>query len=377
MQSRTTRINATTVNRLKPGEIIWDRELRRFGVRRRGASISYVAKVRIDGRQRWITLGKHGPMTADAARREARLMLAEVDRGGDPTRERETRRQLPLLSDFADRWLDEHVAKKRKTATEHEYRRIVDRHLRPTLGKVRIDRIDRADVIELHAGLSDRPYLANRTVAVLSALMTYGEKMGYRPQQTNPCRGVERYREKKRKRPLSDAELGRLWAHLDRCEGNPFILGAIRFLLLTGLRREEALTLRWEYVDQEAGILRLPETKTGARDVILGESALQLLNSLPRIDGNPYVFPGSRRGGHLVNISKTWAAIRRKLAFDGCRIHDLRHTVASRLARVSPLITVRDALGHRVIATTSSYSHSENDEVRAAMNRVGKISCQN
>lgn len=357
------------------GDILWDSELKRFGARRRASGITYVVKARIDGQQRWITLGKHGPLTPAQARALARQTLGEVDSGKDPTRERDARRVIPLFADFAERWLSEHVRLKRKASTHREYQRIIHRYLNPHLGKVRVDRIDPADALKLHSELAAHRYIANRVIAVLSALMSYAERLGHRPQFSNPCRGLERFKETKRKRPLSASEVRALWSHLEHLDGveNPFVIGAIRLLLLTGMRREEVLTLRWDDINNEAGLIRLADAKTGPRSVILSRYALELLDRLPRKIGSPFVFPGNKEGGRLVNISKKWDEIRTHLGFAEVRIHDLRHTVATFLARSASLVVVRDTLGHQVIETTSGYSHAADDDVRVAVNQLATI----
>ncbi|MEQ1710318.1 MAG: tyrosine-type recombinase/integrase [Hyphomicrobium sp.] len=372
MGSQTARIAPQTVKAMRPGDILWDTELKRFGARCRAGGVTYVVKTRIDGRQRWITLGRNGPLTPSEAREKAKRVLGHRDSGGDPTREREAVRGRPLFADFAESWLATHVELKRKPATAREYRRIVERNLLPALGKVRIDRIDRADAIQLHADLAPSRYVANRALAVLSAIMSHAERIGHRSVNSNPARGVERYKERKRKRPLSLVELARLWKHLDEMDGtlNPFIVAAFRLLLLTGMRREEVLSLEWRIVDLDAGMIRLEDAKTGPRDVVLSSAAVALLTALPRMDGNPFVLPGRRHGQRLVNITDTWQEIRTALGFPDVRIHDLRHTVASVLARTAPMIVVRDALGHSEIATTNGYSHAAADDVRAAVDRL-------
>lgn len=370
MASRTAKISPSIVSAMGPDEIVWDSELSRFGVRSRRGCKSYFVKVRIDRRQRWLNIGRHGPMTAAEARAAARLALADVDRGEDPTRERDRARATPLFAEFAAKWLKEHVTIKRKPNTAREYVRIVERNLNPALGKVRLDRLDRSDALSIHTGLALQPYVANRAIAVLSAIMTFAEKLGHRPAFSNPCRGIERFKEHKRKRPLTKAELASLWAHLLQIEheANPFIVGSIRLLILTGMRREEVLGLQWAHVDFNAGMLRLPDTKTGARDIILSRHAVEMIKALPRVEANPYVFAGMKDGQRLVNISKAWSEIRGTLGFPDVRIHDLRHTVASLLARSAPLVVVRDALGHSEISTTNGYSHAANEDVRAAVN---------
>lgn len=375
MASRTTKIGPQTVAAMKQGDVVWDRDLRRFGARRRKDSVTYFVKARIDGRQRWINVGRHGPTTAAEARAKARQVLAEIDSGQDPTRERDGRRTIPIFSDFAQRWLREHVRPKRKPNTYTEYKRIIDLHIAPAIGKVRIDRLNRSDAVTLHADLAMTRYQANRVLAVLSAVMTFAERLGYRQPASNPCRGVERYKERKRKRALSIAEIATLWKHLDKLDDsiNPYIVNAFRLLLLTGMRREEVLTLRWKHVDLDAGIIRLADAKSGPRDVVLSAKAIEVLRDTPRIEGNPYVLPGLKQGQRLVNITERWQEIRTALGFPEVRIHDLRHTVASLLARSAPITVVRDALGHAEISTTSQYSHASTDDVRNAVESLGKL----
>jgi integrase len=220
-------------------------------------------------------------------------------------------------------------------------------------------------VLTLHANLASHRYAGNRMLAVLSALFNHAERLALRAPSSNPCRGVERYTEAKRKRPLAGAELARLWSHLDDAEPieGPYVVAAIRLLLLTGLRKTEVLTLRWSYIDLNAGLIRLPDTKTGPREVLLSDAASAVLKAIPRAAENPFVICGERDGQRRVNLAKPWHRLRTRLGFP-------RHTTASLLARRAPLVVVRDALGHRVIGTTADYSHAAADDVRAAVNAL-------
>jgi integrase len=313
-------------------------------------------------------------LTPAEARAAARRQLAEIDAGRDPTREREARRSMPTLAQFAESWLRDHVALKRKPATLDEYRRRVSNHLAPALGLLFVDRISTADVMQFHAKLAAQRCAANRAVATLSAMLTYAERLGLRPPASNPCRGVERYVEHKRKRPLADDELARLWRHLNaiRDRESPWAVAAIKLLLLTGCRKSEILSLRWTDVDHAAGVLRLRDSKTGPRAVVLSSLALHVLQEIPKQVENPHVIVGERDGSHLVNLGKPWNRIRRELGFPDVRIHDLRHTVATILARSAPLVVVRDALGHQQFETTSGYSHSANEDVRHAVDGLAR-----
>lgn len=375
MGSQKTKISPKTIASLSPGDTVWDTELKRFGARCRSSGTTYIVKARIDRKQRWITIGRDGPLTAAEARACAKKMLAEIDSGQDPTRTREAERYTPLFAEFARRWLKEHVGVKRKINTQSSYKHVIDAYLVPALGKVRVDRIDQSDALKIHSDLADHPYIANRTIAVLSAMMTFAERLRYRPPHSNPCRGVERYKEKKRKRPLTRTELARLWAYLDEIEAseNPHVIAAIRLILLTGMRREEVLSLKWADVQFQNDCIKLADSKTGSRIVMLSSQARIVLERLPRHAGNPFVFAGRRTGCRLINISKKWREIRSALSFPDVRIHDLRHTVGSVLARTAPMIVVRDVLGHSELGTTNDYSHTASDDVRSAVEALGEL----
>ena len=363
------------MSRLGPGDTIWDSDLKRFGVRRRTHRITYFVKAQIDRQQKWITIGQHGPMTPAEARAAARTILGMIDSGQDPTRDRDARRSIQTLGTLADRWLREHVEIKRKQSTAQEYRRIVNSRLRPALGNIRVDRISRADVMALHAASAGVRYSANRTVAVLSSIMTFAERLSYRPPFSNPCRGIERFREHKRKRPLSEDELRRLWRYLSQSNENesPWTKAALKLLVLTGCRKSEVLTLQWRDVDIPRSVLWLRDAKTGDRQVILSALAAATLASIPRLDGNPFVICGAKEGAHLINLKKAWTRTRDAVGLEGVRIHDLRHSMASALARAAPMVVVRDALGHRQMQTTSGYSHAANDDVRRAVDDFAKL----
>ena len=148
-------------------------------------------------------------------------------------------------------------------------------------------------------------------------------------------------------------------------------MAAIRLLMLTGCRRDEILTLKWEDVDLRAGELHLCDSKTGARDIPLPRAAAELLAGLPRVPGNPWVIPGRKPGGRLSNLNDHWQRIRKRAGLDGVRIHDLRHSFASRaLALGESLSTIGRLLGHGQVTTTARYAHLARDAVKASASRV-------
>ena len=149
---------------------------------------------------------------------------------------------------------------------------------------------------------------------------------------------------------------------------NTFATNAIRFLMLTGWRKQEALNLKWNEVDFERGFATLPSTKTGKSYRSIGASALLLLSKLNRVSGNPYVFPGAVKGESLKEMRRTWYAARHAAELDDVRLHDLRHTFASvSVALGHSLFLTGALLGHSNRSTTGKYAHA--DECRAESNR--------
>jgi len=252
----------------------------------------------------------------------------------------------------------------------------VEQFINPILGRQRIADVTRADVTGLHHRFRDRPYQANRCLSVLSKMMNLAEAWGLRQDGTNPVRHVRKYQEHKRERYLRGQELQRLGAVLSDAQANhtetPFTLAAIGLLILTGARLTEILTLRWGYVDLANGLLRLPDSKTGAKLIYLNDAAIKLLRAMPRMQDNPYVIAGKKVGARLINLQKPWRRIRAAANLNDVRIHDLRHSFASvAVSGGMSLPMIGKLLGHTQPATTARYAHLAADPIRAASNTVG------
>jgi integrase len=370
------RITLRVVEALEPRALAWDSDVRGFGVRCQREAKVYVLKVRIAGKQRWFTIGRHGaPWTPETARREARRKLGEIAAGSDPAVARAAEKANPTLAELVSMFLEEHAEAKRKPRTAAEYRRMLTMLVLPRLGERRVMAITRADIASLHHGLRATPYQANRVLAVLSKLFSWAEKRGYREDGSNPCQHVEKYPERKRERFLAEEELAALGEALARAERegvNPYVVAAIRLLLLTGARLNEILSLRWQDVDLERAMLRLPDSKTGQKPIYLSPPALEVLMAVPRIQGNDYVIVGHKPGASMVNLQKPWRAIRARAGLDDVRLHDLRHSFASVAAASGLSLPVIGALlGHTQAATTHRYAHLAADPVRQANDRIG------
>jgi integrase len=366
------RITKALVEALKPSEIIWDAEVRGFGARCQKRDRVYVLKYRSAGQQRWFTIGKHGsPWTAEQARKEAKRLLGVIAAGQDPGKARAAHRR-ETMAELCDEFLAEHVSAKSKARTAAEYRRLIERIIKPELGPHNLSELAHSDLRKLHFKHRSTPYQANRIIAICSKMFSWSGRRG----EANPCVGIERFAEEKRKRYLSASELKRLGGALREAEArnliSPFSLAAIRLLLFTGARLSEILTLRWTEVDQERACLQLRDSKTGAKTIHLSRAALEVLENLPRTSGNPFVICGQRDGSHLVNLQKAWRVVRELAGLGDLRLHDLRHSFASiGVGEGLGLPLLGGLLGHTQPATTARYAHLANDPLKTANELIG------
>ena len=385
---------------------LWDRELAGFGLKvtPTGAKV-YLVQYRIGGRRsptRRVTIGKHGSpwtesktgqvksLTPDTARTEAKRILGRVAAGHDPAEEKSHARRDLTVTELCDLYLGEGCATQ-KASTLGSDRGRIERHIKPLLGRKRVNAVSRADVqrfmqdvasgktaTDQKTGPRGRSIVrggkgvANRTLALLSAIFSFAVGRGLRPD--NPALRVKRFPGQKKERFLSAAELSRLGDALLAAEqngANSSAVNAIRLLALTGCRKAEILDLQWNYIDWEHSCLRLPDSKSGAKVVPLGAAPLEILSSLPRLAGNPYVLPSNKLDGHFVGLQKFWKRIRNEARLSGVRLHDLRHGFASvAVSGGDSLFLVGKVLGHRHARTTERYAHLADDPVRAVANRT-------
>lgn len=372
------RITAAAVDAMQPGDVIWDSEVRGFGVRYRARDRSYLVKTRVKGRQRILTIGRHGrgAWGPEGARREAIRLLGLIRDGRDPAAERDVRKAAPKVATFASRFMDEYAATHHKPRTRSEAEGLLRRYILPAIGTMLLRDIGKTEVARLHAALRDTPVAANRALALLSSMLAWAERLGERSDGSNPCRFVDHYREKRHERLLGSAELARLGEAMTQAETSGLdwrVVAAVRLLVFTGARVSEILTLRWEWIDATRGVARLPDSKTGAKTLYLPPPALAVLEHLPRLASNPHVLFGDRPGGHLVGLAKPWQRIRAAAELPDLRLHDLRHTFASSaVAAGDSLFIVGKLLGHRNAATTERYAHLAPDPVQAVAERTAE-----
>lgn len=373
----------TTGNR-----ITYDEVVKGFGVRITAAGArSFILNYRTrNGRERRYTIGQFPDWRTVAAREEAARLKQAVDRGEDPLEGLQTERAAPTMAKLCERFLEEHADRKREN-TRIFYRGVINKWILPELRSRKVADIAFEDIDGLHRSITKKgkPYIANRTMSVLSKMFNLAIKWRWRTD--NPVKGIERNQEVKRQRYLSTAEIAGLTKALAEHEDQQ-AANVLRLLLLTGARSEEVRGARWDQIDLEKGVWTKPAASTKQkRDhrVPLSAPAMQLLSEIRTAEEaraakrerelSPYVFPGRGGKNFRDNIKRPWAEIIKASGFtEHARIHDLRHTYASILASAGlSLPIIGQLLGHTQAATTHRYSHLFDDPLRAATDRVGAI----
>lgn len=424
-----TKLTTKSVAALKPRALrywINDTELPGFRVSVSPSGVkSFAVRLRSRGGRKNRTdsmhvLGRLGPLSVEEARAEARKVLSRATLGEDVAQGRREDRAAETVEELATLFLEARGGKI-KARTVAEYRRLFDVEITPKIGARSAREVSRRDVARLHHARREAPYVANRIVTLLGALYQWARTQEFVPADVHPTRGIELFPESSRERYLTEAETLRLGAALRTAEktgvpmdhtraalqakrqkerarqplkrkfktprapkapreprvspSNPYAIAAIRFLLLSGWREQEALTLRWDTLDLEQNRARLPDTKTGLSWRDLGGGAVQLLREVERLEGSPYVFPGMKAGKPLTDIKHVWYAVRDHAKLPDVRIHDLRHNFASVGAQGGTSLLVLGAvLGHREVATTKKYAHlGERPTARAADEISSKI----
>jgi len=355
---------------------IWDDDIPGLGLRvlpsgRKG----YVVQYRAGRRSRRMSLGPSSVLTCEQARTRAIGIIAAARNGEDPAAERDAGRKAITVKELAERFDREHISLWVKPSTAKEYRRNLERFILPALGRWTVTGITRADVAKFHHDLRHIPYQANRCLEVISKMFSLAELWGLRPDGSNPRKHIKKYPEEKRERFLSAAELRRVGEVLREMEveGVELLSAilAVRLLILTGCRLNEIMTLKWEYVDFTDEVLRLPDSKTGAKVVHLGQPAVELLKAAERIKDNPWVITGTLEGKRLSDLQPFWQRIRARAGLKDARIHDLRHTFASTaVAAGQGLPMIGKLLGHTQVQTTARYAHLAADPVKNAADAV-------
>ena len=360
---------------------LWDGNLSGFGLKiLPSGRKTYLVQYRMGGRKgrtRRMTIGVHGTVTTEQARREAKTLLAKVSLGIDPLADKDKAKQAPTTDELLQKFLTEYVDVKLGPRTQVEYHTVIRLKVPKAFRRKYIHEITRRDVAQIHQSMSDMPTRANKTIMVLSKFFNWCEENEYRDNYTNPCRHVKKYKEEARQRFLSQEEQERLKQSLITAENDnlatPYAIESIRMLMFTGARLREILDLKWSFINWELGVLSLPKSKTGAKTIYLNPQALEVLKRVLRQKDNPYVFCGVKQGQPIINLQKPWRRIRSMANLDDVRLHDLRHTFASvAVMNGMSLPIVGALLGHSKPQTTARYAHLASDPLLEAAELIGR-----
>jgi integrase len=357
-----------------------DTQLPRFKLRVTPAGLKiFLAKVRLDGRERKVKIGEHPVMSVAEAREEALQVIADARRGVDPVIERKIRLRAAggglTIAQLADKWMADYVRPKLKPRTVFDYERLLAQHILPALSRLPVARIDRDDVVRLHVAMARTPRRANYVVSTVRALINFAIDLGLRPPASNPARRIKMYRERAIERFLSEAEIARAAEGIAAAERagkiGPHGAAGLRLALFTGARSGEVTAAQWSHVDWQRRLIRLPDSKTNEpRTIHLSDAALEVLRAVPKI--GPFIVAGANEGEPYKNLGRAWIVARKFAELDDVRLHDLRHSYASLAAgRGVSLQMIGKLLGHRVPATTARYSHLARDAVVAVNDELG------
>jgi integrase len=361
--------------------IIFDSQLSGLGLRvtPTGKKI-FVAQAYVARRKRRITLGYAPDMTLAKARIEALQTLAAMRGGMDPTVDRKARLRAEAaktltLRDLSERWLTEFVVPKLKSRTISDYEQLLKTQIFPALGSLTLVEIDREHIERFYLNLKRTPRRANYAVTVFRALLNFAVKHGLR--SNNPAAGIKLYRENKRERFLSEAEIGAAADGITEAENRgvigPHAATGLRLALFTGARSGEITSIKWEHVDWNRRLIRLPDSKNNTpRTIHLNDAAIEVLRSTPHV--GPFVVAGQKHGVPYRNLTHAWGRARKFAGLDDVRLHDLRHSYASLAAgRGVSLYTIGKLLGHKDPVSTQRYAHLAQDVTQSINDELGAV----
>lgn len=384
------RLTKTFVDGLKPGEpdyIMWDDALPSFGVRvwPSGKKV-YLVQYRVGRKQRRIKIGAHGALTVEEARKEARGVLGDVARGEDPQDEKQTRRKSITVAELCDDYVKAAQkglifgkgggAKKASTLATDIGR--IERHIKPLIGKKLVIDLKRADVASVvrdvtegktaTSGKSGKPRglvkvtggkgTAARTKGLLGGVLTYAVDRGI--IESNPATGVRTATDNVRHRRFTDDELRAIGkAIAEAHDQNWQVIAFSRLAFLTGWRKSEIESLRWDALDLDHSTAILADSKEGRSIRPLGLNVVVLLRALPR-DGD-FVLPPLRSGQHFASGYKAFLRLCDRAGVSDVSPHTARHTLVTKAQeRLGIAETIAGAVvGHKksLTITGKNYTH--------------------
>lgn len=327
------------------------------------------------GRQRQYKIGAPADISCSEARKIAQRTRSQAVVGRNPAEERKELRLVPTVAELATRYLDYARTYKRSHDIDERYLRL---HLLPKFGKLHLDQLDQTAVMEWLASKVAEGYAqatVNRWQVILSHMMRMAKKWGLPGSDRNPLEGVkQRECNNQRDRYLTPAETQKLQQAVEEST-NTQLKHIVALLLLTGCRKRELLDARWEQIDMDRKVWRIPMTKNGrARHVPLSDDALNVLASLRHFKDCPWVLPNPKSKKPFTAVFNAWDSARRAAGLPDVRMHDLRHSAASNMVNAGQsLYVVGQVLGHAQAKTSARYAHLSNETLLNAVNAASAV----
>jgi integrase len=399
------KINRTFISKLKKHDkpkTYWDSELKGFGLRVQTASMSWVIMYRnAKGRQRMLTVGKTDKLTPDEARKLAKDKLAEATKGHDPASDKIEQRNAMKVSELCDLYIEQGCHTKKQSTIKMDISRI-ERHIKPLIGNLAVNNLTTATIEKMMYDIAQgktstkktasdkkRGYIkitggkgvATRTVGMFGSILEFAKR--HRIIESNPARGIKKYKDKKKEVFLDIEEIKQLGLAIKQAEKkglNKTALNAIKLLLLTGCRKTEILSLKWDYIDFKNKCFRFPDTKTGKQTRAFGQGALNLLQEIKQSSkNNLWVFPATRGEKHFIGLAKVLNKIK---SFENTdtnehyinqetTLHTLRHSFTSVGADMGfTELTLAGLIGHKLKGITNRYSHNVDSSLISAGDKI-------
>ena len=394
---------------------IWDESPKGFGVRFRNGRKVFIVQKRVGSgrlaKQRKLTIGTHPEINLVQARKAAYEFVASLQFGTDVVEEKaaeqraqkEERDAQITVSELCTRWLETDALRSRMRGPRFGTLRNpkdvksnanqIKRHVIPLIGKLKLSAVTPKTVERMRddiaigktairektgprgfARVTGGEGTAGKAVRIMSTVFNYGVREDL--IKTNPASNIRVAPSRKVERYLSEAEQARLESVLQTMETiAKYEKGCamIRVLMLTGCRKNEIESLKWSEVDFERGFVRFSKSKTGAKVIPFSKAALAIVQSQPRLNSTPYVFPSVKINDYYKGIPKIWNEVRKRAKIEDCRLHDLRHNFASIAASSGASLPMIGALlGHTQAQTTARYAHLTQHSLHALAEQVSE-----
>ncbi|PSJ18446.1 tyrosine-type recombinase/integrase [Nitrosomonas supralitoralis] len=316
-----------------------------------------------------ITLGRYPDMKIEQARREALRIAFEISDGKNPAEVKRGKKAELTFADLFCEYLERHSKPSKRTWREDESK--YKTYLEESLGRKKLSIIDRRDIALIHSSITKAGHdiTANRVLALVSSIFGWAISAGL--WEFNPAIGIKRNKEKSRDRFIQGDELPRFFEAVAK-EENEAIRDYVLMSLLTGARRSNVLSMRWQDINFNRAEWRIEETKNGTpQTVALSPEALEILQNRKPSDNAIFVFPGSGKAGHLMEPKKGWKRILESAGIENLRIHDLRRTLGSWQAKTgASMAIIGKSLNHKNQNTTAIYARLDLDPVRDSVNKA-------